>query len=302
MRRRVRSRCWRIAAIGAILAVVTYEGVFSVSVQAATSPTPPPIPVTVDAQGWILYGNLLATSLNLTAPTTQTISGTIDSSGTCTFTESGTVQPGSQGVYEEQTAYNPTTCQEKIITGGLTAASQQTLNSMSLSNPMTPARYGTAAAAPLAAAQYQLAYSKGADLDPLFITIASFTSNLRWPLYGAARGTESGVYNPYEFRWDGWSNTGTPPLNFYRTSNPNGYALQGAETFSNTDFLAIMVALLGPAAIATCLGIGTAKYHEDETVYGRDNGNIAYSTGHSKSGACTNLTHFSHSSNYGWTS
>jgi hypothetical protein len=298
--RGARSRILSLTAIGTALSLGILPGALSASARAATSSNP--IPVTVNAQGWIVYGNLLATSLNLVAPKTTTIAGTFDSSGTCTFNESGTVAAGSMGAYEEQIAYDPTTCQEQVISGGLTAASQSVLNGVTPSaNPDTPAKFGSAAASPLAT-QYQQAYSKGADIDPIFFTITSFTSNLKWPLNGAAKGSETGRYNPYEFKWDGWRNTGTPPLNFYRTTNPNGYALQGAETFYNNDFEALLVAELGPVAIIDCLGIGTATYHQDETVYGRDNGATAYSTGHSKSGGCTNLTHFSHSANFGWNS
>ncbi len=305
----LRSRSWMIAAICVALGVGNSAGGFADAARAVSPPSSTSIPVTVTSTGWIVYGNLLSTSLNLIAPSTKTITGTVDSAGTCSFSDSGSYPAGSTGTFEEEAAYNPTTCQEKLISGGLTAASLATLNSLTPANPNTPSRSFSKSvrvkhltSTVRASATYKSDYTKSAYIDPILITITSFTSNLKWPLYGAAGTGLYGRYNPYQFAWDLWSNTGTPNKNFYRTYSPNGYALQGAESFYNRDFEALLVYELGVAAIALCNGIGAATFNFDETTYGRFDGSAAYSTNHSKSGGCTNLTHYNHWAGFGWSS
>jgi hypothetical protein len=281
-----------------------------------STPVPPTtIPVTVDADGWITYGNTLASSLSLVAPSTKTITGKVGGDGACIFSDSGALASGSFGTFEEEIAFNPLTCQQTLISGQLTSASLAMLNSQTQvdANLNAPSRFaskrvGAAAKAatrhsPSAAAatQYKKDFTKSAYIDPLTITIASFTANLRWPLAGAA-GTPTGNFVPYHYYFGVWSVSGTPPLNIYRIYNPNGYALQGAETITNWEFSAVVAFLLGPPGVLLCAGLGPALFNFDETTYGRNDGSGAYSTNHSKSGACTNLTHYAHWSGFGWSS
>ena len=108
--------------------------------------------------------------------------------------------------------------------------------------------------------------------------------------------------NGYHFWFGVWSGSANPPFNFYRTYSPNGWALQGAKRYTNYEFSKLIAFLIGPAGVLLCGGVGDAVFRFDETTYGRNNGARAYSTIHSKTGACTNLTHYAHWDGFGWSS
>ena len=246
----------------------------SVPFTASPDPTPSPLGVTVGSDGWITYTNTRAAALALTSPKTTTVNGAFDADGNCVISDSGTIASGASAAYTEETGYNPTTCQERIVTGGVSAATVD-----GLADPQTADTVGGNDAgvsnvdAVAASTSYSSAFEKTAWIDPLNITITSLTTNLRWPLYGAG-GTLTGRNNPYEFRYDGWSNSGTPPVRFTTLSGNTGWKVNAAESFTNTDFASFVYVVFGVAGWLACGAplTATAHFHHNVTVLGYRSG------------------------------
>ncbi|WP_277440676.1 hypothetical protein [Streptomyces sp. SPB162] len=274
--------------------------------------TPPASPsalgVTVGSDGWITYTTTRASSLALTDVTTSTLTGTVAADGTCEFSATGTAAAGSAATYQEETAYNPTTCQEKILVGGLSAAAETSLTDPADAANTVTTSSNSAEATPGSDPDwggftyYKAAYTKTAWIDPVYITITSLTANLQWPLYGKG-GYLYGRVNPYEFRYDGWSNSGTPPISFHTMSDNSGWYLLEAERFRNVDFEYYILAAFGVAGWAAC-GFTTAPavFQHRVQVSGYRNGARGWAWNDSKSGGCANLVHHGQWNNYGWTS
>lgn len=274
------------------------------AVQADAAPPSPPgppatIPVSVDPQGTIHYTQPLAAKLALANVRTFTVQGTKGIDGECSSFDSGAVPPGGPGHFEEEIAFNPTTCEETITTGDFTSTTSAALRALSPgAGPSSAAK--AAATSTAAATVYKYAYTKDAYIDPVSITIASWTVNLKWATN--LNSYHDGRFNPYHFYYGSWSESANPAYNYYRIYSPNGWALQGAKRYTNHEFSYVIAFLLGPAGVLLCGGVGDAVFKFDETTYGRWNGSRAYSTIHSKAGACTNLTHYAHWDDYGWSS
>ncbi|WEO97798.1 hypothetical protein A6P39_029385 [Streptomyces sp. FXJ1.172] len=284
------------------------------------SPSSTGIPgVAIGTDGWITYSDDATTQFGVTG-TTKTINGTVQSDGTCQFDDSSS-DSSSATTYEQEVGYNPTTCQERVLTGTITTAQEASLASPADTNavPETPqstdstgdtaatvnaanSPYSETGAAETAAAStsYSNAHTKTAWIDPVNITITSLTTNLRWPLYGAG-GTLNARNNAYKFKYDGWSTSGTPKPSFSTISD--GWGTGGAETFKNNDFENIVLLLLGPSGWAACgFSTATAVFKHNVHVYGHRDGSRSHTWSDSKAGGCSNLVHHRTSNGWGWTS
>jgi hypothetical protein len=263
--------------------------------------SPGPLAVTTSSNGWITYGNLQASSLDITNQTTSIITGTVNSAGDCTISDSQEAAASSTSEYFEETAYNPTTCQAQVLTGGLSSTAESSLGLPA--DPTTQSADIDVSGS--GSTTYQSAYSKSRWVDPLDITITSMTANLKWPLYGAS-GKVSGRNNPYEFKYDGWSNSGTPKVkvkSFNTSDHGPGWYSGAAETFTNTDFEEYLEAVLGPAAIAACdWNTAPAVFHLHDTVTGWQSDWRGWAYSDTKKGGCANLVHHSANNGWGWTS
>lgn len=109
---------------------------------------------------------------------------------------------------------------------------------------------------------------------------------------------------PYEFRYDGWSNSGTPhpPFNFATTS----VSVQANETFRNTDFEQMMLAVSagfpgGTAAVFAACGFNAspAVFNLRNYIRGNADGSYYWSYSDSRSGGCADLVRHRHWSAYG---
>ena len=263
--------------------------------------------------GWVDYTQTLASSLTLQNATTTTFGGTRAADGTCTVAGAGSTTAGSSGSYQEEVAFNPQTCQERVLSGSLSRGDLAQLNAGTggLSNTVQQATSpGTAAAGvqqaatkaqAAAATSYQQAYSKTAWIDPLNITITSLAVNLKWPLYGAG-GTLTARVNPYDFPYDGWSSGGPSPIGFQSVSG--GWAVDETDQFTNTDFATLVYAVFGLAGWIACGAplTATAHFNHNVTVLGYSNGNRGWAWNDSANGACTDLVHHAAWNDYGWTS
>ncbi|SNX57986.1 hypothetical protein SAMN06272735_2462 [Streptomyces sp. TLI_55] len=274
--------------------------------------------VTVGDDGWITYSDDATRQFGVTG-TVTTVNGTVLSDGTCQF-DSSDSGSSSSTTYQQEVGYNPTTCQDRILTGTITPTQEASLASGADTNtvaevPQSTSSTGdssaavgaattpfndTGAAEAAASTSYSNAHTKTAWIDPVNITITSLTTNLRWPLYGAG-GTLTARNNAYKFKYDGWSTSGTPRPSISSVSG--GWGTGGAETFKNNDFEDVVLLLLGPSGWAACgFSTDTAVFKHNVHVYGYRSGARKSTWSDSKAGGCSNLVHHRTSNGYGWTS
>jgi hypothetical protein len=186
----------------------------------------------------------MAAKLGLTGLKTVTLAGKVGSNGSCSFTDSGKVAPGTPGSYSEDLAYNTSTCQEKVLTGNLTKAELGEVNTafgQAGASGTSSATLENSSATSLKAGAVSpnfisqtSAYEKSAWIDPFFITITSMADDLTWDYTGSAWTWASASVHPYEFAYDGWTNSGTPNINWY--SGTYNIGMDESETFYNNDF------------------------------------------------------------------
>jgi hypothetical protein len=238
------------------------------------------------ADGWVTFTHA-TDGISMKHATTLTVQGTKRSGGGCSFHETGATKAGSEGVYSTETAINPSTCAERVVRV-----------------PM--ARAPGASANVAAATTTTTAYTKTSYIDPFQITITSLAANLSWQHSGSSVPSASYNIYPYEFRYDGWSNTGTPHPGFSFTSG--AVSIRASETFRNNDFEELMIALatltLGPAGaayvIAACgFSVATAVFNLSEYIKGNSSGGFNWSYNDSTSGGCSDLVSHHHYSGFG---
>jgi hypothetical protein len=279
--------------------------------------------VSVGSDGWISYTNGQATALGVTDSTVSTVSGTVDADGNCTFDNTYTGTAASP-TYQEEVGYNPTTCQDRILTGTITTTAEASLVSPADTNtvaetPQTATDTGASSdsvsalappydtagtsqsdATDASTTYYSSAHTKTSWIDPIDVTITSLTTNLRWPLYGAG-GSLTARNNAYKFKYDGWSTSGTPTPGISSVSG--GWGTGGSETFKNNDFEYYVIAVFGVAGWAACgYSTATAVFKHNVHVYGYRSGSYYSTWSDTKSGGCSNLVHHRTSYGYGWTS
>jgi hypothetical protein len=297
-----------VAGLAALLIPVSASAsaVSSASGTPGAGPNAISIPgVVYQPGGWLDYTKTLASKLTLKDARTATLSGTRAADGSCAFRSAGTAAAGSAATFQEETAFNPQTCQEKILTATLTSADAPILATAAGGTPVSgSARAGQAAAgAAPAATSYSSAYEKTAWIDPLNITITSLADNLRWPLYGAG-GTLTARVNPYDFQYDGWSTTGPSPIRFVTLAGNTGWSVNETDHFTNTDFASLVYVVFGVAGWLACGAptTATAHFNHNVTVYGYRSGSRGWAWNDSVSGACSDLVHHSQWNGFGWTS
>lgn len=219
----------------------------------------------------------------------STINGTVQSDGTCQFDYSATSSSTSTS-YQQEVGYNPSTCQERVLTGSITTTQEATMAS--------PTDTNTVAETP------QTASSTGDSSDSVSPVMQPYSET------GAAQTASSTSYsyahtktarnNAYKFKYDGWSTSGTPKPTFSTVSN--GWGTGGAETFKNNDFEYVVLATLGTASWAACgFSTDTAVFKHNVHVYGYRDGSRKHTWSDSKSGGCSNLVHHRTSNGFGWT-
>jgi len=322
MKHRIKSLRYKIMAGGLVatsgVLLLAMAGPVSAAPVAAVSRTSPSgVPatpaVTIDSHGWIHYNNALVYSLSLKNLSVVTVTGSRNSQGVCSFTDQGTVLPGSLGSYSEQVAVNPGLCQQEVAEGTLTAASVAALAARNAaatnvatgsgSAPATATK-GSATANVAAATTNTTAYNKTSFVDPVDITINSLSENLTWAHNGSAVPSASYRIVPYEFAYDGWSNSGTPHPGF---NFGTGYVwIRANETFRNSDFEDLLLELSmsfpgGPALVYAVCGfsIATAVFNHSDYIEGLASGGYDWSYSYSTSGGCTDLVTFEHHTGFG---
>jgi hypothetical protein len=322
-----RPRSLRLFAVGAAVASVLAVTANSGQARADTSSSAPPaspgaaLGVSASSDGWLSYTNTMSSKLKLAGVATRTVAGHRGANGSCQVTGSNVAKPGSGTTFEEEVALNPTTCDEKIVTGTLDQAGVATLNALptkgAVSAPTagtaspgparasataagasTPARTGSGAKA--AATTFSYAYTKTAWIDPVNITITSLTPNIQYPLWGSGPWVYYWTV-PYEFPYDGWSSTGVNNIfSYLYPSDTYGWQVEAVDHFTNTDFATFIYLTFGLSGWLACGAVFsvTAHFNHDVIVQGYANGNRGAGYNDSADGACANLVH--HASWSGW--
>lgn len=133
--------------------------------------------VSVDASGTFHYTNSLASPQDLSGAVTSVVQGTRDASGACVFSD-----PNSAGAkFGTEIAYNPTTCQDTMVSGQLTAKGAADLAAISPATTTSPATtkfasraaQSSAVVSPASYNGYWAAYNKLAFIDPFNFTVVS---------------------------------------------------------------------------------------------------------------------------------
>lgn len=120
----------------AIAVAMSFVSALLISSPALAARTPGPGPhgsaimpgVVAQPDGWLLYRNTMLPNLALTGVSTITISGKKAGDGTCIVQSSGRAGgTTTSATYEEEVAYNPKTCQERVTSGTLSPAGEAKL-------------------------------------------------------------------------------------------------------------------------------------------------------------------------------
>lgn len=242
--------------------------------------------------GWIHYPNpVLPRALGKASPRPRFVKGSRDGNGDCLFADIQVVSPGSSGVFTEDVAFNPTTCDRMVLTSPLDAAASTALANLTAEPASPPAT--TAAAGPTGPVGSQ----KSSWYDPVQITITSLAANAAINYDG--HGNDTYGASSYVFKYDGW--TGGPPALRPTDFGDDPLQLIASVTNYNRDFLAIMIALAtlsgvpgASAAVMAACGFPTstlARFSHYEVVDVYKSGQVVGQDNDTKSGACSNLVH-----------
>jgi hypothetical protein len=216
--------------------------------------------------------------------------------------------PNSPPRYSEETAFNPTTCEETLVSGTLTSVGQAALaseNPEGVAGPTEAPTGGSSSTStsvrPATLTDYA-AFDKVSWVDPFDITINSLTDNLNWYGSGSSISSPSWYGVSYEFPYDNWSNSGISD-SWSEGANASWFSGSVAETFNNSDFELIIVAIEGIAGYAACGFNGNpAVFYLAPSTTGYPNGSWTTSWSDSASGGCSDLVHFRQNQGTGWSS
>lgn len=236
----------------------------------------------------------------------MTLSGKRMAGGGCSFSSAeNTESLSSLSGYSEETAFNPSTCQETLVAGSLTPTQAASLNSSgAVQQPNAPAPPSKSTSKgtqvqPAAAGTLYEAFEKASWVDPVDLTITSVTTNLDFAGNGvpASQGgvmwAAGGYASTYQFPYDNWSSSGVS-YNWYGCLEACSYvALQSSDTFYNTDFELVVVAIFGLTGYAACgFDSSPATFYLSPYTFGYPNAYYGWGNYNSVSGGCSDLVHF----------
>lgn len=319
----LRRRTVQLAAVTAVVVGSVVPATAAVASPAASPQVPTPagaaaaLGVTGTPDGWIHFSHTLEPYL--AHKKTSVIKGTVGADGQCVFASTSAAAPLGSSGYSEETGFNPAACKESVVSGTLTQAGQAELAAQAAAAPSATGAQtnaesaSTAGAAPTAthpksttaapavtaaAAGTWAAFEKVSYVDPLDITITSVTDNLTWSGngIGASSGgviTGGSAYAvPYKFAYDNWSSSGVSFA--WRGCIGCSYLTsQAYDTFYNTDFELVVVALTGVSGYAACgFDSRPATFYLAPWTEGFPNGYYSWGHSNSVSGGCSDLVHF----------
>jgi hypothetical protein len=290
-----------LASVSCVLAAQNAASAAPAKPSSSSSSALADLGLAVSADGWISYTKPQANTLPLTNVKVKTVKESRTPAGDCSITSDST--PVAAGTYTEQIAFNPNTCQSKILVGTLDPATMAKLMAttggagVDKTAPVAGAATKAGVVTP-AVTYYETAHTQTKWIDPVNIDITWLGLNFTWPLYGAG-GTLSANATAYAFPYDGWSKSG--PYFGPFTGVSGGWYISSNAHFINYDFAALVIALLGISGWLAC-GAPTstrADFYHNVTVYGYSNDTKNHAWNDSKSGACSNLVHHQSLTGYG---
>ena len=261
--------------------------------------------VSVSSDGWIHFKDQAPHSNVVRSQQTQTVTGTPVEGG-CSFTSTGSAEASAAGMYEEETAYNPETCQETVLRGELSVGS---LEQLAAERPaIEEQEASSASAANVLAAQgsgssnlttsYKSAHATTLWVDPLEIVITGFTNDLSWPLAGENGRIGSSAFD-YMFKYDHWRAEGPSTPTFSNVFG--GFSSDSHSDFYNSDFQALLKKAGGGLTGMVCQHLNQeAHFHQDVAVTGYSSGMINYVSHDTAAGGCSNLVHHVGWIAFGW--
>jgi hypothetical protein len=232
---------------------------------------------------WIVY----ATSSSLAADTPATlIQGARGTDGACKLTGSGELKPGQAAVQTDELAFNPKTCQSKMVIRTLTAnelaaAQAKEAGSSDSIAPLAAKPVGDKASGGIGAMAYQSGWSRTWYEDPVSLTVNAVKNWTGWNYNGSCVTSASGSWEHNWYSPSGWSRISHNFNNVYSCyqSESSSYVHYRNGTF--------------------CASVDTHTYYDRNWVYGRYNGTLAWQWNVTKSGGCTNLLSFHQRAAYG---
>lgn len=269
------------------------------SASPALPPSLPPsltsIPgVSVDSAGTFHYRDPLISSKFLVSTTSRIEIGHRNAQGGCALSGSNPVATAAfgSGFYSAETSYNPTTCRATFVSGRLTAAGKATLattrSSSSVAAPGTRSTFGSPMAAP--SNGYWSAFNKVSWVDPIDLTIVSLADNLTWQTSGWSIPWASAYPVPYMEHIGGDVTTNLGGGTWW--SSGSNYTENTAYNYwTNSDFEAWVVAVIGPAGYAACGFNSTpANFYLQSSTIGYNNAYFGVGWNSWNSGGCVDLT------------
>jgi hypothetical protein len=256
-------------------------------------------PITFTSNGWIDYYDSQLSTISLLDESSTTVQGTLDSQGNCSVTPPAyTPHIPSDYSLQEETAYNPSLCEATYVSGEVNYQTAQGLNVI----PSTP---GVSNPQLLSRSFAERAFIKSAYVDPVHITITSFTLNLQINPNSTPLGIGSDV--PYEFAFDGWSGT---PATYQVLANGTNTAVSefGVWQRSNTAFESLLedagslvnYVYSSLAWFACGLTNSPAVFTQNEEITLNSVGQYTVNANaDSKTGGCSDLVHFKQWSGWG---
>ncbi len=266
--------------------------------------------VSVDTNGTFHYSNNLTSPEDMSSVTTSIVQGIKNVNGVCVFSESNSA--GSQ--FGTEISYNPSTCQDTMISGQLTSKGSADLAAITPAMTASPNRskFAFRPARPFAPQQsatistasyngYWAAYNKLAYIDPFNLTIVSLSNNFTWQISGTS--VPWGITNPSAFmeHFGGDVTTNLGGGTSYLSFN-GGTARQSLiwNSWTNTSFENWVVFFMGVAGYAACgFNSSPANFYLQPNVLGYNNATFSTSDTHTKSGGCTDLVHTNYNSGGG---
>ncbi|HSR22675.1 MAG TPA: hypothetical protein VLW53_03925, partial [Candidatus Eisenbacteria bacterium] len=207
--------------------------------------------------------------------TTDTVTGTSDGAGGCTFTLTTSLAPGSTVKRVDELSYSASTCTSKLAYTSGTYAAADTADASNVSNSglVASTLSGTAPAVTAATTIHSAGYLNSWFRDPAYITVNSVRNSTDWHWNGSC--TVSPVYGSYHYTWfAGWVK---------KSSNWNNYYTCYQSTSSS---------YVHYHDGAFCAFTDTEVYYNRNTVHGRYNGYLVGNVSWYKSGHCSGLLSF----------
>lgn len=261
--------------------------------------------ITVDSQGTFHYTNAMTSSGDLSGATTTVVMGQRNSAGGCALSGSSLNDGSPSAVdYTVETSFNPGTCEATFVSGHLTSAGAGALAAASPSPAPTgsssTSTFGSPSSqnnisAPVPAAGssyngYWSAFNKVSWVDPVDLTIVSIADNLTWQISGSSIPWASAYYVPYREHIGGDVTTQTEG-NLWWSSGSNYTESWSDSSWTNSDFEAWVVAVLGIAGYAACgFNSNPAYFYLQADTAGWNNATFSPGWNSSNSGGCVDLT------------